>query len=250
MTLIENLLNLYRVDMQVRALRSRLEAAQRYLAAQVKQLDDLNRTLEELQRRKRHHQASSGNLETEVRGLDQRIEKLREELNAASTNKQYNAFLTELNTLKVEKRKVEDRALLEMEQIETLDAQLTDVRSRLGERQRVRDVAQSQLEQRQADIGERLAELEREREQAAANVPARELDVFESVADQFEGEVMSPVEEINRRHREYACGSCHMHLPFEKVSLLLSSGESIVRCTACGRILHMQEEVRGSLAKK
>jgi uncharacterized protein len=250
MTLVQSLLNLYRVDMQVRGLRSRLESAERYLAAQVKQLDDLNRQLEEVQRRKRHLQATIANLEVESSGLDQRIEKLRGELNSASTNKQYNALLTELTTVKVEKGKVEDRTLREMEQVESLDAQVAELRDRLSERQRVRDVAQQQLDERRADVGQRLAELEAERSAAAASIPPQDLQIFEHLGEVYEGEAMAQVEEINRRRREYACGACNLHLPFEKVSALITSGAEIVRCPACGRILSMQDEMRGSLAKK
>ncbi len=245
-----SLLNLYRVDAQVRALRRRLDSAQHYLQTQTKLFKTVNQQLEELQTRKRHLQATIGNFEGEIASIDERIEKLRGELNSAVTNKQYAAVLNELNTVKATRSELEDRILQEMERIEQLDEQFEVLQKQRGERDKVRDVAAGELKQREAEIGQRLAELSDERDAAAAEVPAAELAIFDEMADAYDGEAMAPIEEIDRRHREYACGACHMHVPFEQISVLVGGGDALVRCTACNRILYLQEETRGSLVKK
>jgi len=250
MGLVDSLLNLYRVDVQVRGLRSRLNSAERYLAAQTKQWTDLQQQQQEFQTRKRHLQATIGNLEIEVKSIDDRLEKLRNELNNAPTNKQYAALLAELNTVKTTRGGIEDRMLADMEQVEKIQEQLAAVEAQIVERTKVRDLAQAQLDERRNDVGHRLSELEIERQHAAAVVPAPALAIFEEVADSHEGEAMSAVEEVDRRHREYACGACNMHIPFEQVSLLTSRNDSVIRCPSCMRILFMQEEMRGTLAKK
>lgn len=250
MALIDSLLNLYRVDSQVRALRSRLDAAQRYLDAQVKQIEQLSLQRDETLSRKKHLQASIGNRESELASIDERIEKLRVELNNAVTNKQYNALLTELNSIKDDRAQVEELILSEMEQIEQFDAQLGELQSQLDEREKVRQVAEAQLHERQADVGQRLEELQQERQQATVGIPGDVLHLFEEIGDLHDGQVMAEVEEISRRHREYACGACHMQMPFNLISMMYSSADEVVRCPACGRILHIQEEMRGTLSKK
>ena len=250
MGLVNNLLNLYRVDGQVRGLRSRLNAAERYLNAQSKMLNDLLASQQELITRRKHLQASIGNLEVEVKSVDQRLEKLRMELNSAATNKQYSAVLSELNTIKANRAEIEERMLQDMEQIEKLQAQMQEIEGQVTERTKVRDMAKAQLEERRNDVGHRLQELETERQTAAAVIPVDMLAVFDDLADSYEGQAMAPIEEVDRRHREYACGECNMHLPFEQISQLTSRGDVLVRCPSCTRILYMQEEMRGSLAKK
>ncbi len=247
---IDTLLNLHRVDSQVRALRHRLDSAKRNLQAQTRLLETADQQLQELSSHKRQIQATIGNLESEVAGIDQRLEKLRTELNSAVTNKQYSAVLTELNTVKLDRSGLEDRVLQEMERIEQLDQQFAEIESQRGDRATVRDAARHELEQREAEVGDRLTELGTERDAAAAEVPGAELAVFNEMADCYDGEAMAPIEEVDRRHREYACGACNMHIPFEQVVVLLGGCDTLVRCTACTRILYLQEETRGALVKK
>ena len=250
MTLTEDLLTLFRVDRQVRGLRGRLASAERYLQAQDHKLDELGVQQEELAHRRQQVQATVANLETEGAGIDERTEKLREELNNASTNKQYTAVLTELNTVKLSRSELDDRLLEEMEQIDRIAEQIAQLKDQAAERRKVREVAEAQLQERQGDVGQRLAELQTEHDSAAAGIPDHDLTVFNRLADIHDGEAMAPIEEIDRRHREYACGACNMHMPFEAVSLLLGATESLVMCSACGRILYMQDEIRGAFAKK
>lgn len=250
MALIDGLLNLFRVETQVRALRSRLETAQRYLQTQNRLLAELASQIEETGSRQRQAKASLHNLEIEIQSLDERLEKYRNDLNTSANSKQYTAVLTELNTVKAKRADLENRSLQEMERSETLDAELAALNAKLVERQKVQQLAQAQLDERQAEVGQRLAELEAERSTARVSIPDRELTIFDEVADTYDGEAMAALMEIDRKHREYACGSCNMHSPFELVSQLINGNNTLARCSACGRILYMQEEIRGALARK
>jgi predicted nucleic acid-binding Zn-ribbon protein len=250
MTLAQNLLNLFRIDAQVRGLRTRLDSSQRYLAVQTRQLNELLLQRAELEARHRQIQAKISNLEGETAALDERLEKLRNELNAATTNKQYSAVLNELNTAKDARSQQEDQTLQEMERVDENKQQREALEREITEREKVRAVAEAELVRRHEEIDQRLAELEQEREVAMAAVPGRELMVFNEMADAYDGEAMASIEEVDRRRREYACGACNMHVPFQTVSALLGSSETLVRCTACGRILYLQDETRGALSKR
>jgi predicted nucleic acid-binding Zn-ribbon protein len=244
---MRNLIHLYEVDRQVRSLRSRVDAARRFLAAQVGQIDGLRQQIDELQTRRRHQQATTANLEIEMSGLDGRIEKLRDQLNSAVTNKQYSALLLELNSLKTGRAELETRILDEMAAAEQMIQALAELEGQVVARDKVRQTAEAQLAERQSEVAERLSELEAEREQAAACVAPEHLAMFEHLSELHNGDAMARIEEIDRRDRDYACGECHMTVPFEQVAVLASGGQALVRCTACGRLLYLQEETRGAL---
>lgn len=250
MAVIESLLNLFRVDTQVRGLRSRLTAAERYLAGQDKQLSDLARQHQELQNRRKQHQAGIANHELELKGFDQRIEKLRNDLNSAATTKQHQAVLTEMNSMRAKRGEIEDKMLAEIEAIEKLTEQFSSIESQMAERTKVRDRAKADLEERRNDVGARLAELETERSQAAALVPEKVLGLFDKLADDFDGEAMASIEEIDRRNREYVCSVCNMHLPFELVAQLTSRADNVHRCPSCTRLLYVKEDLKVSTGKK
>ena len=250
MTLTTDLLSLFRIDSQVRGLRRRLDSASRYLDTQDLTLQELGQQHDEVQLRRRHLQATIGNLEGEVAVIDERLEKLRGELNVATTNKQYTAVLTELNTVKLSRSELEDRTLQEMETVEECGRQLETLAGETAERTKVRAIAKAKLKQRHEEVGTRLAELEQQRTTAADCIPGTDLKLFDDLAEAYDGEAVTPVEEIDRRRREYVCGSCNLNLPFEAVTALMGRGDTLVVCAACGRILFLQDDTRGALAKK
>lgn len=100
MSVTAQLLELFRVDKQVRGLRSRLDAAERFLAVQEKLLEELDVKNKSFEAQARQTRAAISNEEGEAARLDAKIASLREQMNKAKTAKEYNAFLNELANLK------------------------------------------------------------------------------------------------------------------------------------------------------
>ncbi len=242
MSLIAQLVNLHRVDSQVRGLRTRLDTAQRHVAAQDSLLSTLARQRQELEAQRKQLTARVAGMEVEGKAVDERLEKLRGELNSAQTTKAYNALLSEVNGLKQDRSSLDDRMLAEMEQIEKLKVEAEKVDLSLNERQRIRDIAASEMAEREAEVTDRLNELQRERDAAATSIPDPTLELFRKLGDMHDGDALAPIEEVDRRNREYCCGACNMHLPFESFARLTSPGGGIVQCSSCHRILYLTEE--------
>lgn len=247
---LDQLVNLHRVDSQLRGLRARLEGAERHLAGQDKLLSTLERQQAELEAQRRQLQAKVANMEVEAQVLDQRVEKLRNELNSQQTHKAYAALQTELGNLKSDRSNIDGRTLAEMEQIEKLGAELTKAAQAITDRRRVRDVAARELDERKAEVGERVEQLTRERAEVAATIPEPTMELFNRIARMYEGEALATIEEIDRRSKEYACAACNVHLPFEAISRLLSPSSGVVQCQGCRRILFLQQETRTAISKR
>src|SRR5262245_61112526 len=107
MSVTESLLRVFRVDQQLAGLQSRLRAAERFLDEQTRQLTQLESKRDGVNQQLKQTQAVVADHEGEMKRLDAKVETLREQMNSARTNKEYKAFLTEMNTFKADRSAAE-----------------------------------------------------------------------------------------------------------------------------------------------
>lgn len=240
------LLRLYRIDQQLEGLKSRLNAADRYLRAQDTKLSEIDQRVASLRSQARQLEATAHNDETESNSLEERIAKLRERMNQARTSKEHSALLVEINTLKADKSRLEEKALNSMNALDEVKTQLEEAEAERKQVEGVREVAAKDRADRESEIKDRLEELESEREQAASDVPPYAMAMYKDRLSFGIDEVMSPVIEQDRRNMEYICEVSNTVLPVELVNKLLSRGE-VVTCPSSDAILYLPDDLRESL---
>lgn len=243
MGLNDALRELFLVDQQVRGMESRVETARKHVRVQQIKLEQLEQQAAELKDQLQHAEAQAHDLENDISDADSRIERLREQMNSVKTNKEYSAMLVEVNTIKADRSKLEDQTLEVMGKVEALRAELGQLNKAMEDQRRVKELADRELAERQEEVGEQLAEVKARREAAAAEVPDEPLQVFEKLNAAYEGEAMAPIIEEDRRRLEYTCGGCYMSIPVEKVNQLMTV-DQITRCSSCGRILYMEQQLK------
>jgi uncharacterized protein len=250
MSITEKLLRVFRVDQQLRGLQSRLRAAERFHDEQIRQLQQLDSRRDSINTQLRQIQAQIADHEGEMARIDARVEKLREQMNSAQTNKEYKAQLTEINTLKADRGKFETQALEQMAAGDELRKQLAEIEVNRSERQSLQKVAADDRAKKGEEIKDRLAELQGQRSQYAGEVPADVMTIYVALVRQKGDEAMAPVHELDRRRHEYTCGACQMAIPVETVSTLISgrnAGAPLTRCVSCGSILYLEQDVHDKL---
>ena len=250
MGLLDNLLTLHRVDAQVRALRTRVDSAQTYFNRQERELALLAKQRTDLETQLKQLKAVVHGFETDQAAAQERVAKLRNELNTSTNPKQYQAILNEMKVLENQKDDVVKRAVEEMTRAEDTQKRIDLHAATVAERTKVRDLAKAKLDECLKDVGDRLGELEQERRRAADLIPDRERKVFDRVAEETEGEAMADITIVSLRHREFACGSCNIEVPFETYAKLSSTSDALIQCKACTRILYLSEESRSASSEE
>lgn len=241
------LVKLFRAEQLLRGAHGRLEAATRDVRIQQAKVKDLTERLQLAQSKVREQQSQAAQLELDLRSRDTHIEKLRTQQQEAKSNKEYQAFLVEISTEKVDRNKVEDTTIQAMETVERGQGEVKDLMALLSS-------DQARLETMQQQIGERLAILQTEidglkakRDEAAAGVPRKELSMFERLADRFDGEAMSAMGKPDRRREEYICSACNMWLVADIYNRLRVRNEPVF-CPSCHRMLFIPEDLSPELA--
>lgn len=248
MTLGEQVWTLQLVDRHLRALRQRVDGAERRLKVQRTQLGRLNQQADELDQNLKQVKATISTAEHEAAGVNERVETIREKMNSTTSHKQYQAMLVEMNTLKIEHGKFEDTALEEMTTAEELEGQLGESRQAIEAQQKLVDAAEAEVAEAKAEIAERLAELEGERSEAAGVVPVEVLKLYEKLLEDYDDEPVAQIDVQDKRRMTYTCGGCFTILPIERVNRAISKPDDLVTCPNCGRILVAGKEAQPAKA--
>jgi predicted nucleic acid-binding Zn-ribbon protein len=242
MDVTTQLVKVFGVEKQLRGLRSRLTGAEKFLSDQDKELGALEAKKATLEQSIKLQQASAANVEGEMKRVDARMTQLRTQMDNSQSNKEYKAFLTELNTLKAERDRHEGGALEQLAKVDELKKSLAEIVGKLDERQKLRKVAAGDRDQRHNEIASRVKELSDERQRLVNELPAEILRDFERLLHQRGDDAMGAIEVVDAKRHEYHCGVCMMSLPIDRVVGLLKGSDRPTRCSSCQCILYIDEE--------
>jgi uncharacterized protein len=236
------LVKLFQADQQLRAAQAKLEAASKDVRIQERRVNDLAEKQRLASAKLMESQSHSKQVELDLKSRDAHIEKLRTQQQNAKNNKEYQAFLVEINTEKVDKNKIEDELIRYMEQVEKGQKELAELNTQL-------EAEQAKLQSVKQGIGDKLTALQAEidalkppREEAWNAVAPRDRDLFDRLAERHDGEALAPITKPDRRREEYVCGACNMELVVDVYNKLHSRDEMLF-CPSCRRILYIPEDL-------
>lgn len=192
-------------------------AAQTELDAEQKKLDALHRTMRDR--------------ELEAKGLDQKIKELNERVYSGRiTNpKELDGYAKDLEMHKRNRSTLDDKLLELMEAIDQAQKRVDEKANALKQIQAKRAGDLEHLTHEQHALANRLSELGAEREKTRAALSADLLRTYDQLYRTKAGRAVTQL-------KHNACGVCGMSVPTGLVNRL-RTGEEIIFCSSCGRIL-------------
>jgi len=197
------------------------------------QLDDFIRAHEERKKRLASNVKERKDLEGEIKLIQEKITKHKDQLYQVKTNEQYRAMRKEIEGEEGNIRKIEDEVLEKMIEAEDLQNHVQEAASRLeGEKARVAAEIKRLQDERQKDIDERERVQER-RKEVAASLSASVLALYERIRSYRTGVAVAEV-------RDGLCTACNVLLR-PQVYNDIRANDAVLTCENCSRIVYYVE---------
>jgi uncharacterized protein len=217
--------NINRLGTEISALPKKLAALEEKLAGQKAGVERATKAHKEEEVKRRR-------LESDLKDLQQKIAKFREQSSSVKTNEQYHALQHEIGYAEAEIRKIEDRELESMERSEQLEAQLRGAQQELNDSAKVVEIEKESARKASEEQQSRLASLNGDRTRLRTQIPEAILVSYDRIAS-TRGLALARVE-------GQRCLGCQMALR-PQLWNEVRSGE-LVPCESCGRLLYFDNE--------
>jgi predicted nucleic acid-binding Zn-ribbon protein len=173
-------------------------------------------------------------LEGEVELAGTKLSRLKDQLMAVKTNKEYTAMLSEIKTAEKHIRDDEDKILDLMEEIESGDAAMKLAETEMRRNRAVIDEDIRIMNESIPALESELEKLRGEKAGVEAGVDPELIAQYRRIADAHKGVALAEA-------KNELCGVCHVRIrPQMYADLLLT--ETIMFCDSCSRILFVREE--------
>jgi uncharacterized protein len=232
---IRSLIALQDIELKVTSLKKQISENPAKIQAVRNELDQLRKDHQERAQRAQELGKTRRTKEGEVELMRTKLSRLREQLMAVKTNKEYTAMLHEIQMAEDQIRGEEDKILEIMEQVE---------------------LQEGDLKRAEKEFQARTAELENRAKQMEASIPGLEAEVSALIEMKRAAETTVEPELLGRYRRiadarkgialaeakEELCSVCHVRIRPQVYADLIQT-ENIHSCDSCSRILFMRDTV-------
>ena len=161
--------------------------------------------------------------------IQEKINKLTDQLFLVTNNKQYDALTNEIEHLKEQKKENEELLISNLEEKETLEKNINDNEALLIELKTDLDVRRNKLDEALSETADEKAALENSRKKQVTEIDDNTMQVYNKVISARSGIAVVPLS-------GNSCGGCGAALPLQMVSEIRSG--DLHNCQSCGRFVY------------
>ena len=229
---VADLYALQEIDLDIQAKQSALEEVEARLGER-EELDEARRLAEEQRGYLREAQTKLRDAEWAVDDIRAKIQPLNEKLYSGTVKnpKELMGLHQDVDSLKARQRELEDRVLEVMSAAEDMERDLREAERLLSEMEAEWQAEQERLRRQGEDLQHDLQELDGRRSIQQAAIEGETIRQYDGLRSAHQGRAVAKVE-------RGICQGCRITLPMH-VLQKARSGNHLVQCTSCERILYL-----------
>lgn len=169
--------------------------------------------------------------------------RYQEQLGKVSTQREYGALLTEIDTTKAKVAGSEQKALEAAERKEESDARLVELRADFRDLDERYKVELAKWESEKPSVAATIEELTRRSQELREKVPRNVLVLFDRLRERLGGAALAQVRktELARGNTMWHCEACSYNVRPQVLVEIRNHG-ALNQCDSCKRILYWENE--------
>lgn len=231
---LESLLKLQVIDYDLGELERSKEYLPDMMKTLSKEIEEVDRNLHEDSETLAQAQMDQKNIDLEVKTKEADLQKYQQQMMAIKTNKEYDALVAEIDSIKHTISDGETKLLEKMETIERLEPEISGLREKKIQVDENNSRQLKILQEKIDSIDDKVSAKDAERQEVLSMIPRATLSTYERVRRGRGGVVVIIV-------RKRACGSCFKALTAKKVQEI-KRRDRLNTCDSCGCILYWDDD--------
>lgn len=224
---------LHRIHQQLSDLQGRLERGPKQVRAVEAHLEFREGQLAELQAEARVVRMAADAKQLQLKTSEAKIEELKLKLNAAGSNREYQALKDHIAAQQMTNSVLDDEILEAWEKTEQLQEKIAEAEAGQDRARQKSQEVHDEVRQQEPLIRDDVERLQAELKQCESNMPAEIRELYDRVVRQKGEDALAAVE------NEY-CSGCHQHVPLNVIAEIMLGHPMF--CRTCGRMLYVPED--------
>ncbi len=232
---IKKLVELQEIDKGIFALTKEKADHPRLLEELASEFDAKKANLKSIEDAKQKLHLKQKDKEGELASKEEGIKKTQSQLGQLKTNKEYQAKLTEIESLKADMSLIEEEILKLMDDVDAMKSDIEKEKIALQADEKTYNEKKGAAANRIKEVELQLATFDGKRNILAGGIDKKILARYEHILHGKNGLAIVKAE-------NNSCAGCFMHVP-PQVENEIRMHENIITCESCARILYLQEDV-------
>ena len=223
---------LHRIHRQLTDLKERLDRGPKHIRAAEANVQHRDELLSQTKAEAKALRMAADQKQLQLKAHEDKVQELRRKLNAAASNREYQALLEQIAADEMANSVLTDEILEALEKIDAFQKNIAEAEAALAAGKQKADEIRTEAALQEPSLMADITRLEAELQQSEATLPKETRDVYSRIVRSRGEDALALVE------NQY-CGGCHQQIQLNMLNRIML-GEPVF-CKTCGRLLYLPE---------